>query len=50
LAPPGKAATERFGVHVIDASEESWGFNHDLFLSNAEIRRVIRRPVDATAA
>jgi hypothetical protein len=32
---------------VIDASREGWGFiNHDLFLSNAQIRQVIRRAVD----
>jgi hypothetical protein len=37
-------------VHLIDASEESWGINHDLFLSNAEMRRAIRRSIDATAA
>jgi esterase/lipase superfamily enzyme len=46
-----KAAIERLGVRVIDASEAGWGIiNHDLFLSNAEVRRVIRRSIDATAA
>jgi hypothetical protein len=34
-------------VRVIDASQQGWGIiNHDLFLSNAEIRQVIRSAVD----
>jgi len=46
-----KAAIERLGVRVIDASEAGWGIiNHDLFLSNAEVRRVIRRAIDTAAA
>jgi esterase/lipase superfamily enzyme len=46
-----KAAIERLGVRVIDASDSGWGIiNHDLFLSNAEVRRVIRRSIDTTAA
>jgi esterase/lipase superfamily enzyme len=46
-----KAAIERLGVRVIDASGEGWGvINHDLFLSNAEVRRVIRRLIDGTSA
>jgi len=46
-----KAAIERLGVRVIDASEAGWGLiNHDLFLSNAEVQRVIRRAVDGVAA
>jgi esterase/lipase superfamily enzyme len=46
-----KAAIERLGVRVIDASEAGWGvINHDLFLSNAEVRRVIRRSIDTAAA
>ena len=45
-----KAAIERLGVRVIDASEAGWGIiNHDLFLSNAEVRRVIRRSIDTSA-
>jgi hypothetical protein len=37
----------RSGLHVIDASEQSWGIiNHDLFLSNAKVRQVIRRAID----
>jgi esterase/lipase superfamily enzyme len=46
-----KAAIERLGVRVVDASQEGWGIiNHDLFLSNAEVQRVIRRSVDGTTA
>jgi esterase/lipase superfamily enzyme len=46
-----KAAIERLGVRVIDASEAGWGIiNHDVFLSNAEVRQVIRRSIDTTAA
>jgi hypothetical protein len=38
-------------VRVIDTSEAGWGIiNHDLFLSNTEVQRVIRRSIDATAA
>ncbi len=45
-----KAAIERLGVRVIDASDAGWGVvNHDLFLSNAEVRRVIRRSIDTSA-
>ena len=46
-----KAAIEQLGVRVTDASQEVWGIiNHDLFLSNAEVRRAIRRSIDTTAA
>jgi esterase/lipase superfamily enzyme len=46
-----KAAIERLGVRVIDASDAGWGIiNHDLFLSNADVQQVIRRAIDATAA
>jgi esterase/lipase superfamily enzyme len=42
-----KAQLERLGIRVIDASEQGWGItNHDLFLSNAQIRKVIRGAVD----
>jgi esterase/lipase superfamily enzyme len=42
-----KAELKRRGLHVIDATAEGWGMiNHDLFLSNAQVRRVIRRAVD----
>ena len=46
-----KAAIERLGGRVIDASEAGSGvINHDLFLSNAEVQRVIRRSIDTAAA
>jgi len=46
-----KAVIERLGVRVIDASDSGWGIiNHDLFLSNAEVQRVIRRSIDTMAA
>jgi len=42
-----KAQLERLGIRVIDASQQGWGIiNHDLFLSNAQIRKVIRAAVD----
>lgn len=42
-----KAKLEQLGLRVIDASAQGWGFiNHDLFLSNAKVRQVIRRAVD----
>jgi esterase/lipase superfamily enzyme len=41
------AELKRLGLRVIDASQEGWGLiNHDLFLSNAHIRQVIRRAID----
>ena len=40
-------ALKKFGVRVIDASQEGWGIiNHDLFLSNAQIRQVIKTAID----
>jgi esterase/lipase superfamily enzyme len=46
-----KAVIEQLGVRVIDASDAGWGIiNHDLFLSNAEVRQVIRRSIDTAAA
>jgi esterase/lipase superfamily enzyme len=45
-----KTQLEKLGVRVIDASAEGWGLiNHDLFLSNRDIRQVIRQAVDAVA-
>jgi len=45
-----KAKLKLFGLHVVDASDEGWGvINHDLFLSNGQIRQVIRRVVDNPA-
>lgn len=38
---------EQLGVRVADASDYGWGvLRHDLFLSNAEVREVVRRAVD----
>jgi len=46
-----KAVIAQLGVRVVDASQEGWGIiNHDLFLSNAEVQRVIRRSIDGTIA
>ena len=46
-----KAQLERLGLRVIDASQQGWGIiNHDLFLSNSDIRQVIRRAIDGYAA
>jgi esterase/lipase superfamily enzyme len=46
-----KAAIEQLGVRVIDASHEGWGLiNHDLFLSNADVQRVIRQSIDSVGA
>lgn len=43
-----KAELERLGVRVVDASQQGWGIvNHDLFLSNAAVRQVIRRAIDS---
>lgn len=43
-----KAQLEKLGVRVIDATAEGWGLiNHDLFLSNRDIRQVIRQAIDA---
>jgi esterase/lipase superfamily enzyme len=42
-----KDELKRLGLRVIDASQEGWGvINHDLFLSNANVRQVIRRAID----
>jgi hypothetical protein len=41
---------ERLGVRVVDASEEGWGIiNHDLFLSNGDVLRMIRRSIETVA-
>ncbi len=46
-----KDAIEKLGVRVIDASAAGWGLiNHDVFLSNAEVLKVIRRSIEAPAA
>ncbi len=42
-----KAQLERLGLNVIDASDH-WGIiNHDLFLTNDEVRKVIRRAIES---
>jgi esterase/lipase superfamily enzyme len=44
------AQLERLGLRVIDASKQGWGIiNHDLFLSNAQVREVIRGAIDGRA-
>jgi esterase/lipase superfamily enzyme len=46
-----KAQLERLGVRVIDASQQGWGLiNHDLFLSNPDVRQVVRRAIDSRSA
>jgi esterase/lipase superfamily enzyme len=46
-----KAAIEALGVRVIDASASGWGIiNHDLFLSNADVQKVIRKSIDTATA
>jgi len=41
-----KEQLERLGLNVVDATD-SWGIiNHDSFLTNAEVRKVIRRAID----
>ena len=42
-----KPRLEALGIRVIDASDyASGGLNHDLFLSNGQVREVIRRVMD----
>jgi esterase/lipase superfamily enzyme len=46
-----KAELEKLGLQVIDASQEGWGIvNHDLFLSNVQIRKVIRAAIEGRPA
>jgi esterase/lipase superfamily enzyme len=46
-----KAAIQQLGVRVVDASDAGWGIiNHDLFLTNDDVLRVIRHSIDTTAA
>jgi esterase/lipase superfamily enzyme len=43
-----KSKLEQLGVRVVDASQEGWGLiNHDLFLSNSQVRQLIRRVVES---
>jgi esterase/lipase superfamily enzyme len=42
-----KSELERLGLRVIDASQQGWGVvNHDLFMSDPNIRQVIRRAIE----
>ena len=46
-----KARLEQLGLRVIDASQQGWGLiNHDLFLSNEEVRQVVRRAINGDHA
>jgi len=41
---------KQLGLNVVDASGQGWGIvNHDLFLSDGQIRQVIRRAVEGRA-
>ena len=43
-----KSKLQQLGLRVLDASEEGWGLiNHDLFLSNSEVRQLIRRALES---
>ena len=43
-----KEALERLGLRVVDASGLGWGIiNHDLFMSNADVLKVIRQSVNS---
>lgn len=42
-----KPRLEKLGLRVIDASQQGWGIiNHDLFLSNDQIRQIIRDAIE----
>ena len=46
-----KPRLEALGLRVIDASAHGFGFiNHDLFLSNAQVRELVRRAIDQRVA
>jgi esterase/lipase superfamily enzyme len=43
-----KSKLERLGLRVFDASQEGWGLiNHDLFLSDSQVRALIRRVLES---
>jgi esterase/lipase superfamily enzyme len=45
------AQLQRMGIRVIDASRQGWGIiNHDLFLSDAQLRKVIRGALEGHPA
>jgi esterase/lipase superfamily enzyme len=44
-----KARLETLGLKVVDASGLGWGIlNHDLFLTNDQVKRVIRQAIEET--
>jgi esterase/lipase superfamily enzyme len=46
-----KVAIQQLGVRVVDASDAGWGIiNHDLFLTNDDVLRLIRRSIDTSTA
>jgi esterase/lipase superfamily enzyme len=46
-----KSRLEKLGLRVFDASQEGWGLiNHDLFLSNSDVRALIRRVLETPDA
>jgi esterase/lipase superfamily enzyme len=43
-----KSRLQQLGLRVFDASQEGWGIiNHDLFLSNSQVRQLIRQVVES---
>jgi esterase/lipase superfamily enzyme len=43
-----KAKLEQLGLRVVDASQEGWGLiNHDLFMSNRQVRQLIRHVLES---
>lgn len=43
-----KTKLQRLGLRVLDASQEGWGLiNHDLFLSNSQVRQLIRQALES---
>ncbi len=48
IGPAEKARLESLGLKVIDASGLGWGMlNHDLFLTNAQVKGVIRQAIES---
>jgi len=43
-----KSRLQQLGLRVVDASQEGWGLiNHDLFLSNSQVRQLIRQVLES---
>jgi esterase/lipase superfamily enzyme len=43
-----KSKLQQLGLRVFDASQEGWGLiNHDLFLSNSQVRQLVRRVLES---